>query len=141
MRLRLVAFVVCALALPVVLAAAPPAWVLNPGTPAVAAAAGPPWLTGLGTPAPQAKTCTASRACGDGNTVACTGTYTCSLSLDGVTCDGADTACPNFCSATTRCDICSPPRILTCYSTSGNCYQIDDGVHCGGNDVPCHCPD
>jgi len=141
MRLRLVAFVVCVLALPVALSAAPPAWVLNPGTPAVAAAAGPPWLTVLGIPAPQAKTCSVWTPCGDGNTAACTGVSSCTYSLDGVVCDGNDHACPNFCSATTSCNECIPSRILTCYSTTGPCYQIDDGVHCGGNDIPCRCPD
>jgi hypothetical protein len=133
--------VVCAVALPSLLAAAPPSWVPRAATPAVAAAAAPPWLTGLGTPAPQAKTCSASRPCGDGNTAACTGIYTCSLSLDGVVCDGNDVSCPNFCSASTTCNECTPSRFLTCYSTYGDCHQIDDGVSCNGRDWPCHCPD
>jgi hypothetical protein len=144
MRFGLVSLVLaCTVSLPSALAAAPPAWVPNLSTSVLASssAADLPWLTGIGSPAPQAKTCAASRDCGDGNTATCTGTYTCSQSLDGVSCDGNDVACPHFCSASTTCSNCVPARFLTCYSTYGDCHQIDDGVSCNGRDWPCRCPD
>ena len=47
--------------------------------------------------------CTASHVCGDGNTATCSGTSTCSVTIAGVSCDGIETKCPNYCSASEAC--------------------------------------
>src|SRR5437588_487345 len=66
-------------------------------------AAPPDPLTGLGTPSPSSRTCSVSRACGDGNTAACTGVSSCTFSQRGVTCDGTEVACPNYCTMSWTC--------------------------------------
>src|SRR5688572_15295663 len=63
-------------------------------------------LSGVGTPAPTYKECSVSRACGDGNTVACTGTGSCVYSTRGVKCDSTEYACPAYCTMGWSC-LCS----------------------------------
>jgi hypothetical protein len=95
-------------------------------------------VPGIGGPAPEQRSCSISRDCGDGNTVACTGTYSCAYSTKGVKCDGAEVACPNFCSLGWTCRAC-PNYVSFCYSTKGDCGVTNDG--CDGNSQECACPD
>jgi hypothetical protein len=86
-------------------------------------------------------TCTASHVCGDGNTATCSGTSTCSVTQAGVSCDGVETKCPNYCSVVDVCTDCN--YYLFCWSTAGTCSETDDGITCqpGGTPRHCHCPD
>jgi hypothetical protein len=95
-------------------------------------------VPGINGPAPQQRSCSISRDCGDGNTVACTGTYSCAYSTKGVKCDGAEVACPNFCSIGWTCSQC-PSYVSYCYSTSGDCGVTNEG--CNGGTKDCACPD
>jgi hypothetical protein len=94
-------------------------------------------LTGVGTPAPSPRSCTVSRACGDGNTVMCTGNSSCVYSTKGVSCDGVETACPNYCRMTWSCQ----PEcnfIHWCHSLKGDCGVTAEG--CDGRPQRCLCP-
>jgi hypothetical protein len=88
-------------------------------------------LAGIGAPAPVYKSCSISRACGDGNTAACTGSFSCANSQKGVTCDGTEHACPNFCVINDGCSQCN--RVLFCSSLRGDCQRTDDGISCNGS--------
>ena len=95
-------------------------------------------LPGVGTPEPVPMACSVSRDCGDGNTVGCTGNYSCVYSYRGVRCDnGSEIACPNFCQITFP-SCCGGG--ISCSSTSGDCHYIDDGVSCNGYDARCYPP-
>lgn len=94
-------------------------------------------IPGAGDPAPQQRTCNISRACGDGNTVACTGNYSCANSQRGVTCDGVETACPNYCSMGWTCQDC-PSYAFFCWSLKGDCGVTNTG--CDGRPQRCLCP-
>jgi len=85
-------------------------------------------------------TCTASHICGDGNTASCTGFSSCNVTAAGVSCDGVETRCPNYCTVGESCTDCN--RFAFCFSTAGICSVTDDGFSCNGN-APrhCHCPD
>jgi hypothetical protein len=95
-------------------------------------------LAGLGTPAPTYKSCSISRDCGDGNTVACTGTYSCAYSTKGVTCDSTEYACPNYCTMGWTCPVECPGRSYWCYSLKGDCGVTAEG--CNGHPMRCLCP-
>jgi len=95
-------------------------------------------LAGPGTPAPSPRTCSVSRDCGDGNTVACTGNSLCAYSQKGVTCDnGPEVACPHYCSMAWTCEDC-PNYVFFCASLSGDCGVTADG--CNGASQRCICP-
>jgi hypothetical protein len=94
-------------------------------------------MPGIGTPAPVPKECSVSRDCGDGNTVACVGTYSCQYTYRGVKCDGGgEIACPNFCEVRIYC--CG--TFTTCGSTSGDCHYTDNGISCNGYESTCDTP-
>lgn len=78
--------------------------------------------------------CSASFNCGDGNTVSCTGTKTCSVTGAGVKCDGVSTNCPNRCTVYEQC-YCG--GVLQCSSNVGACSQGDDTVTCDGKTLVC----
>jgi hypothetical protein len=94
-------------------------------------------LTGVGTPAPAPMSCTVSRACGDGNTVTCTGTSSCVYSQKGVSCNGVETPCPNYCTMGWTCQSC-PNYAFWCQSLKGDCGVTGDG--CDGRPQRCLCP-
>jgi hypothetical protein len=94
-------------------------------------------LPGVGIPAPAAKSCTISRNCGDGNTVSCTGTYSCVHSQRGVSCNGVETACPAYCSMAWSCQAC-PSYTFFCSSLRGDCGVTNAG--CNGQPQRCLCP-
>jgi hypothetical protein len=79
--------------------------------------------------------CQISRDCGDGNTVQCSGNASCSVSQKGVTCDGQEVACPNFCQISLNCTECR--RISTCWSTAGDCMFTTFGISCRGIERTC----
>lgn len=98
-------------------------------------------LVGLGdlfTPAPEARACSASFECGDGNVAACTGSYSChSYPLavpPHVTCDGQDHHCPNMCYVQV---FCSPSGWIQCASNVGDCQTGSNWVECDGNYFEC----
>ena len=94
-------------------------------------------LPGVGTPAPTYKSpCSISRACGDGNTVACTGSY-CANSTKGVKCDSTEYACPGFCTMLWSCAGC-PNYTFWCNSLRGDCGVTAEG--CDGFAQVCVCP-
>jgi hypothetical protein len=95
-------------------------------------------LAGLGTPAPTYMSCSISRDCGDGNTVACTGNYSCANSTKGVTCDSTEYACPNYCTMGWTCPAC-PSYFFWCASLTGDCGVTAEG--CNGRPKICICPD
>lgn len=94
-------------------------------------------LAGLGTPAPTYKSCSISRDCGDGNTVACTGNYSCANSTKGVKCDSTEYACPNYCIMRWTCQSC-PNYSFWCHSLKGDCGVTAEG--CDGRPKRCLCP-
>ena len=124
-------------------APAPSAGAIGAASPALVAASAPlaaPVATDLesgaplfGTPAPTFMSCSISRACGDGNTAACTGNSSCVNSLRGVSCDGVETACPNFCTISLNC----PRGVLTCASLAGACTTTPNGIACNGHEHVC----
>ncbi|HRC87302.1 MAG TPA: hypothetical protein PK413_16990, partial [Thermoanaerobaculia bacterium] len=93
---------------------------------------------GVGVPEPSLRSCSISRACGDGNTVSCTGTFSCVFSWRGVSCNGNEVPCPNYCSMGWRCSEC-PLYVFSCFSLKGDCGVSASG--CDGNDQECSCPD
>jgi len=97
-------------------------------------------LTGLGTPAPVPMSCSISRACGDGNTVSCTGTTSCQYSIDGVKCNGNNVPCPNACTSGIDCNCNGTPYFGYCISTAGNCQFSPPA--CDGQVMDCNflCP-
>jgi hypothetical protein len=95
-------------------------------------------LAGLGLPAPTYMSCSISRDCGDGNTVACTGNYSCANSTKGVTCDSTEYACPNYCTMGWTCTDC-PDYFFSCSSLRGDCGVTGEG--CNGAPQRCFCPD
>ena len=82
--------------------------------------------------------CSASYDCGDGNTISCTGTNLCRITLVGflhaVECDGNKTLCPNHCTVQEQC-FCG--GLLTCGSDVGDCQQGNDWVKCDGTRFDC----
>jgi hypothetical protein len=94
-------------------------------------------LAGVGTPDPVNRTCTISRDCGDGNVASCSGTYSCEYSQRGVTCNGTEYACPNYCSMGWTCQDC-PSYSFFCWSLRGDCGVTADG--CDGRPQRCRCP-
>lgn len=94
-------------------------------------------LAGVGIPAPTYMSCSISRNCGDGNTVACTGTSYCVYSTKGVTCNSTEYACPHYCTMNWGCPACpSYPR--SCQSLKGDCGVTAEG--CDGRPQRCVCP-
>jgi hypothetical protein len=85
--------------------------------------------------------CSASADCGDGNTVACTGSGVCEETLAGVKCDGNEVRCPNYCSIGMPCYCCDGPRTTYCHSRRGDCQFIPGGIACDGEAYECDCPD
>jgi hypothetical protein len=98
----------------------------------------PPELPAPGAPGMVPKECSVSRDCGDGNTAACVGDYSCQYTYRGVRCDnGGEIACPNFCEARISC--CGTWTV--CASTSGDCqYTGDGGISCNGYTSYCEIP-
>lgn len=95
-------------------------------------------LPGVGTPEPVPMACSVSRDCGDGNTAACTGNYSCVYTYRGVRCDnGSEIRCPNFCEITYHA--CCGGGI-SCSSTSGDCHYTSNGISCNGNEATCDPP-
>ena len=92
----------------------------------------------LGSPGPISLACSVSRDCGDGNSLACTGNFSCHYSLQGVNCDNTNHPCPNFCSLGWRCGEC-PGYSFFCFSTYGDCGITNSG--CAGEPQVCACPD
>lgn len=92
---------------------------------------------GFGIPAPALRTCSISRSCGDGNTVACTGNESCANSQRGVKCDTTEYACPNYCSMSWKCGAC-PTYTFFCWSLKGDCGVTAAG--CDGRQKLCLCP-
>ena len=94
-------------------------------------------LADLGTPPPSYKSCSISRPCGDGNTVACTGNYSCANSTKGVKCDSTEYACPYYCTMGWSCQSC-PSYSFWCQSLRGDCGVTAEG--CDGRPKRCLCP-
>ena len=93
---------------------------------------------GFGTPAPSPRTCTITRACGDGNSVGCTGNYSCVNTQKGVKCDTMEYPCPNYCVMSWTCEDC-PNYVFSCWSLKGDCGVTASG--CDGRPQRCICPD
>lgn len=89
-------------------------------------------LTGVGTPAPTPKECSISRSCGDGNTVACTGTSSCVYSPMGVQCGTTQVSCPAACRMDFQCGACG---YYSCISLKGDCGITGEG--CNGHPQVC----
>ena len=89
----------------------------------------------LSTPEPSFMSgCSASLTCGDGNTVSCTGTTSCSSLPNAAKCDGVNYRCPNYCIVYEQC-YCG--GTLQCQSNVGSCSHGDDTVTCNGNTINC----
>lgn len=89
-------------------------------------------MSSIGAPAPMFKSCSISRDCGDGNTVACTGTASCAYSAKGVKCDSNEVACPNYCLMSWLCE-CGGRSY--CWSLRGDCGVTNTG--CDGRPQLC----
>jgi hypothetical protein len=96
-------------------------------------------LADILTPSPTPQSCSISRPCGDGNTAACTGSFSCVYSQRGVKCNGVETACPNYCEMGWTCTECVPPMQVFCFSLSGDCGVT--GEACNGDSMSCPCLD
>jgi hypothetical protein len=99
-------------------------------------------LPEVGTPDKQLKSCSISSDCGDGNTVSCTGNWSCQVTTAGVKCDNNEVQCPNFCSIGMSCQCCSGYYSGACFSRTGPCQYTSGGISCGGNEWTCEmfCP-
>lgn len=100
----------------------------------------------IGTPAPQPTACTISSTCGDGNTAYCSGNWSCEITQAGVSCDGNEVRCPNYCEIAMSCQCCDGALIVMCVSRSGGCEHTSGGITCGGGEITCDdscpiCPD
>lgn len=100
----------------------------------------------IGTPTPQPTTCTISSGCGDGNTAACSGNFSCEITQAGVKCDGNEVQCPNYCEVAMSCQCCDGALIVSCVSRIAPCEHTSGGISCGGSEITCEdacpiCPD
>jgi hypothetical protein len=109
--------------------------------PAVAPATSGDSVAGLddGVPAPEWLTCSAMNDCDGGTPVSCTGTSTCTVNSNGVTCDGNFHSCPDFCSVSLVCNCwCGGTATAACTSNSGDCAAYPNkGVSCDGTVFTC----
>ena len=86
-----------------------------------------------GAPVPMLKACSISRDCGDGNTVACTGTASCIYTPRGVKCDSRYVDCPHACTMTYWCECGNTWK--SCSSLYGDCGVTNTGC----NGIPQFC--
>ena len=107
--------------------------------------AGPVISPSIGVPEPQLKQqlCTVTRECGDGTQASCTGRFNCGATARGVTCDGVETRCPNYCDISLTCQCPHGWFSLFCFSLKGDCQQTSNGIACDGLERTCEssCPD
>ena len=89
----------------------------------------------IGSPAPNLlSNCNISKTCQDGATVSCMGTFSCVLTILGVSCDNHETRCPQACSISQQC----ANGVITCFSTRGDCGYAEDGnIECNGREWSC----
>jgi hypothetical protein len=85
----------------------------------------------------QSSTCEITSDCGDGNSVSCTGTAICKTTIAGVSCNGTEVQCPNFCQIGQSCDCCNGPYTGFCWSRRGDCQYTNEGIMCDGRTFTC----
>lgn len=85
----------------------------------------------------QSSTCDITSDCGDGTSVSCTGTAICETTIAGVSCNGTEVRCPNFCQIGQSCECCSGPRTGFCWSRRGDCQYTTEGIMCDGRTFTC----